>query len=142
MAVSGAAEAARSLVVPAGEGESLGSTLLLFLLHLLAYSGSSAVLWRTELTAGLVVIAIARIPDLRYWGTSQAFGHPHEPEARWLAPRFGIPSHNYCTVLYCMLFLCCLHHTVYVLSTVRTALIVLLPCNVLLQGVLPYCFVL
>jgi hypothetical protein len=27
-------------------------------------------------------------------------GHPHEPVARWLAPRFGIPSHNYCTVLY------------------------------------------
>jgi hypothetical protein len=25
-------------------------------------------------------------------------GHLHEPVARWLAPRFGIPSHNYCTV--------------------------------------------
>jgi hypothetical protein len=28
------------------------------------------------------------------------YGHPHEPEARWLVPRFGIPSHNYCIVLY------------------------------------------
>ena len=27
-------------------------------------------------------------------------GYPHEHEARWLAPRFGIPSQNYCTVLY------------------------------------------
>jgi hypothetical protein len=27
----------------------------------------------------------------------------HEPVARWLAPRFGIPSHKYCTVLYCNL---------------------------------------
>ena len=26
-------------------------------------------------------------------------GHPHEPLARWLVPRVGIPSHNYCTVL-------------------------------------------
>mgnify|MGYP001807846395 CR=1 FL=1 len=31
----------------------------------------------------------------------EPYGHPHEPEARWLVPRFGIPSHNYCTVLYC-----------------------------------------
>ena len=27
-------------------------------------------------------------------------GNPHEPLARWLVPRFGILSHNYCTVLY------------------------------------------
>mgnify|MGYP001807539879 FL=1 len=53
-----------------------------------------------ELTVGLVVIAIAHIPDMLHWGTKQAFGHPHEPEAHWLAPRFGIPSHNYCIVLY------------------------------------------
>ena len=26
------------------------------------------------------------------------YGHPHEPLARWLVPRVGIPSHNYCTV--------------------------------------------
>jgi hypothetical protein len=36
--------------------------------------------------------------DLRDWGTQQAFGHAHEPLARWLVLRFGIPSHNYCTV--------------------------------------------
>ena len=28
------------------------------------------------------------------------FGHPHEPLARRLVPRFGTPSHNHCTVLY------------------------------------------
>ena len=27
------------------------------------------------------------------------YRHPHEPLARWLVPRFGIASHNYCTVL-------------------------------------------
>jgi hypothetical protein len=40
---------------------------------------------------------------LLLWGWSSLFwpsGHPHEPVARWLAPRFGIPSHNHCTVLF------------------------------------------
>ena len=37
-----------------------------------------------------------------YFTILRPSGHPHEPEARWLVPRFGIPSHNYCTVLYCI----------------------------------------
>jgi hypothetical protein len=50
-----------------------------------------------ELTAGLRVNSMAPTLDLREWGTYQAFGHPHEPLARWLVPRFGIPTNNYCT---------------------------------------------
>ena len=54
-----------------------------------------------ELTAGLVVILIAFTPDLRDWGTSsnRPNGHPHEPLARWRAPRLGPRPKN--TVLYC-----------------------------------------
>jgi hypothetical protein len=48
--------------------------------------------------------------SLRQWWFSccrcslccSCYGHPHEPLARWLVPRFGIPSHAYCPVLlYC-----------------------------------------
>ena len=55
-----------------------------------------------ELAAGLVVISIAFTPDLRDWGTSsnRPYGHPHEPLARWRAPRLGPCPPN--TVLYCM----------------------------------------
>jgi hypothetical protein len=35
----------------------------------------------------------------RDWGTYEALCHPHEPLARWLVLRFGIPSHSYCTEL-------------------------------------------
>jgi hypothetical protein len=45
----------------------------------------------------------ATVCDEHVWrcmfGSWQVSGHPHEPVAGWLAPRFGIPSHNYCTVL-------------------------------------------
>jgi hypothetical protein len=51
-----------------------------------------------ELTAGLRVISITPTPDLRDWGTYGPMGNPHEPLARWLVPRFRIPSHNHCTV--------------------------------------------
>ena len=40
--------------------------------------------------------------------TYQAFGHPHEPLARWLVPRFGTPPTVivlYCTV--CLSSCCC-----------------------------------
>ena len=65
-----------------------------------------------ELTAGLRVILIAPTLDLRDWGTLQAFGHPHEPLARWLVLRFGIPSHNYCTVMAAVLQVGVLLHCV------------------------------
>ena len=47
-----------------------------------------------------MVISIALTPDLRDRGTYQALRATYEPLARWLVPRFGIPSHTYCTVYY------------------------------------------
>jgi hypothetical protein len=51
--------------------------------------------------------------------------------ARWLAPRFGIPSHNYCTVLVChrpVVVHWCLHNAPIILLTHAT--ILLLCCRI------------
>jgi hypothetical protein len=62
--------------------------------------GTEQALWREGQTQ-------RHLPQVRSWGTYGPMGNPHEPLARWLVPRFGIPSHNYyCTVLYCTVLYC------------------------------------
>ena len=55
-------------------------------------------LWHLHSGSLYVVISIAPTPCLKDWGTYQAYGHPHEPLACCLVPRFRIHSHNYWTV--------------------------------------------